>query len=101
MTPTTLVKVSGAATAAAPSRLTCRPGGSVFKVRLTLLGSTSTKVVWDSPAESVTVRVIRYQTLGEVSMSGAALKETLVMPEVGGITGWECRLPSLWKKSTC
>src|SRR3954469_22009170 len=100
MTPTTLVKVSGEATAAAPSRLTFSPGGSVARVRLTLFGKTSTEVVWESPPESVAVRVIRYQTLGEVSMSGAALNEPLVMPEVGGMTGWECRLASSWKKST-
>jgi hypothetical protein len=69
-------------------------------VSWTLLGRTSTKLVEVSPAESVTVRVMRYQTLGEVSMSGAALNEPPAMFEVGGMTGCECWFPSSWKKST-
>ena len=61
-------------------------------------GRTSRKVVCVRPAESRTVRWMRYQTLADVSPVVGIVNEPLVAPLVGGMNGCVC---VSWWKSTC
>ena len=64
-TPTTPVNVKGTVTGW-PSSVRLAPDGLPASVTVTLRGCTSLNVVPDCPAESVTVRWTRYQTVDSV-----------------------------------
>src|SRR5262245_56328999 len=70
-----------------PSSLSWRPAGEVVKDIVVVFGRTSRNFSSVRPAESITDRWMRYQTLGEVSPSVGTTNEPVLDPRVGGRTG--------------
>ena len=81
--PSTLVTATGVENGC-PSTVTSRPGGLVVNVMVDFLGRMSTESFPLPPFESVTVKIIRYQTLSDVSPSLGIEKEPLLTPSRGG-----------------
>ena len=75
--PSTLVTSTGVENGC-PSTVTSRPGGSVVNGMVDFLGRMSTESFPVPPLESVTVKIIRYQTLSDVSPSLGIEKVPLV-----------------------
>jgi len=92
--PSTPTTVDGAVKVC-PSSLSCSPAGVVVKVIVVVRGNTSRMASFVRPAESMTDRWMRYQTLAAVSPRVGTTKEPPVTPLVGGRTGWVC--VSWWK----
>ena len=87
--PSTPTTVDGAVNGW-PSSFNWSPAGLVVNVIVVVRGTTSRKLSAVRPAESMTERWIRYQTLGDVSPTGGTTKDPPVDPLVGGSTGWVC-----------
>ena len=87
--PSTPTTVDGAVNGC-PSSFNWSPAGLVVNVIVVVRGTTSRKLSAVRPAESMTERWIRYQTLGDVSPTGGTTKDPPVDPLVGGSTGWVC-----------
>src|SRR4029453_9245233 len=95
--PTTPMNVNGA-TIGWPSRVNVTPAGVDVSVTCPVLGLESRNVVADAPAESVTVRWMRYQTFDDVSPIAGMKNDPLVAPDVGGTDG--CVWVSWWKMTS-
>ena len=69
--------------------LRANPGGVLVKVMVDLTGNTSRKTTSESmPAESVTLRKMRYQTFGETSSVCEGRNVPLRIPLTGRSKGW-------------
>src|SRR5689334_5325895 len=85
--PTTPVTEKGVVTGC-PSSVNCMPEGTLARLKVDLIGSTSRNVVFVAPDASRTVRRMRYHTTGDVSPVFGMMKEPLRAPLRAGMNGW-------------